>query len=131
VYASADTYTAIVTATNDVSTDSATTSVLIAEELDDPITGLVLTSDAPTVLGETTTFNATTTGGTNIIYEWNFGDGNSTTGSDSTVEHTYPEAGVYTATVTARNTASNVTASTQVEIVQEGAVTLYLPLIWQ
>ncbi len=45
------------------------------EPPDDPIEGLTAENNSPTPLGETTTFTATVTGGTNIQYDWDFGDG--------------------------------------------------------
>ena len=54
-YPTAGTYTAIVTAVNSVSTDVATTTVIV----DEAITGLSATDDGPTVLSNATAFTAT------------------------------------------------------------------------
>jgi gliding motility-associated-like protein len=49
----------------------------------------------------TTTFVNNTTGGGNITYEWDFGDGQTSTDPNPT--HTYTTTGAYTVTLTARN----------------------------
>jgi YD repeat-containing protein len=79
-----------------------------------PIAGLAATNDSPTTLGQLTMLTATVTAGTNVSYEWAFGDGEA--GSGSVVTHTYPDAGVCTAVVTASNSVSVVTATTAVTI---------------
>ena len=94
-------YTAIVTAVNRVSAVTATTAVTIT---DIPISGLVATNDSPTALGNTTTLSASVTDGTNATFFWAFGDG--TTGNGGLVTHVYPDAGEYTAVVTASNSAN-------------------------
>jgi uncharacterized repeat protein (TIGR01451 family) len=80
--------------------------------------GWVVTSPgpgkSPTELGQATTLTATVTSGTNLSYTWAFGDG--ATGSGSHPSHTYPAAGVYTAVVTAGNSASVLTAPTTITI---------------
>ncbi|MEZ4583997.1 MAG: PKD domain-containing protein [Caldilineaceae bacterium] len=81
---------------------------------DDPITALSATNDGPTVLGTITTFNATATGGSNVTYAWDFGDGNS--GSGASPAHIYAATGAYTATVTASNGAGSLSAQTVVEV---------------
>ena len=88
---------------------------------DIPITGLTATNDSPTLLGEVTALSAMVTGGTNIVYIWDFGDDSS--GSGQVVTHTYAVAGDYTATVTATNTANSLSATT--------VVTISAPTYWQ
>lgn len=80
----------------------------------DPIAGLAASNNSPTGLGSTTTLTATITGGTNVAYAWNFGDGSSSTGANPS--HTYTAIGTYTATVTATNPLGSVTATTTVQI---------------
>ncbi len=104
-------YTALVTATN--STSTASTSCLVTIT-DVPITGLTATNDSPTLIGETTTLTATITGGTGVVYSWNFGDDTSAGGQ--VVTHVYPATGIYTATITATNSLGDVFATTQVVI---------------
>ncbi|MBI1293417.1 PKD domain-containing protein [bacterium] len=62
---------------------------------DVPISGLNVENDSPTLLGQSTAFTATITGGTGVSYSWDFGDGN--TGSGAQTSHTYAAPGVYTA----------------------------------
>jgi PKD repeat protein len=122
-YQSVGIYTAIVTATNSVSLLTATTLVTIS---DVPISGLSASNDSPTLFGIATTLCATVTSGSNIIYSWDFGDGE--TGDGAVVMHTYPAVGIYTATVTATNSANTLTADTRVTIIAP-SFNLYLPLI--
>ena len=106
-------YIATVTATNSVSSDSTTTSVAINQT----ITGLSATNDSPTTLGETTTLTATISAGSNVTYEWDFGDGSpAETGKE--VTHVYASAGIYTATVTATNNVSQSATTTTVYVDQ-------------
>ena len=82
-----------------------------------PIAGLSATNDGPTVLGRATTFTATVSAGSDVSYAWNFGD--QTTGSGQIVTHTYPHAGLFTATVTATNSVSGpVTATTRITVTE-------------
>ncbi|MBP8002546.1 MAG: VCBS repeat-containing protein [Chloroflexi bacterium] len=90
------------------------------------IEGVAAANDSPTPFGQTTTFTATVTAGSNVVYTWAFGDGQTATGA--TVSHVYANPGVYTATVTASNSLGQLIATTQVAII----VTVYqqyLPLI--
>ena len=121
-------YTASVTATNSVSTQVATTTVEVYEQA---IAGLVAVNDSPTLLGESTVLTATVVSGTNIIYEWDLGDGTVVTGP--VVTHVYPVAGVYTATVTASNAVSSEIATTTVVVYEVPPLLwqLYLPTVWR
>lgn len=65
-------------------------------------------------MGFPTTLSATVADGTLVSYDWSFGDGD--TGSGHVVEHVYPDAGLYTAVVTASNDVSWLTAATTVTI---------------
>jgi YD repeat-containing protein len=93
---------------------------------DEPIAGLAATNDSPTLAGQLTTLTATVTAGTNVAYTWAFGDGEM--GSGSVVTHTYLDAGVYTAVVTASNSVSVLTATTTVTITQRVITYEYDPL---
>ena len=92
---------------------------------DTPIEGLTASNDSPTPLGGATTFTATVTSGTNVSFTWAFGDDSS--GNGALVTHIYPAAGIYTATVTARNGAGTQTAWTVATI--KLTYRNYLPLI--
>jgi hypothetical protein len=104
-------YTATVTATNSISQAQAQTMVEIYQI---PITGLLAFNSSPTVLGDSTYLTATVISGSNVLYEWDLGDGITATGA--TVSHVYPDIGFFTAVVTATNSVSQVVASTQVEV---------------
>ncbi|CAG0932269.1 Serine protease AprX [Thermoflexales bacterium] len=118
VYSALGVYTAVVTASNNISSVVATTPVTITDQ---PISGLTAANSSPTVLGNPTAFIATASG-TNIAYAWNFGDG--TTGSGNATNHTYPAVGVYTAVVTASNSSSALTATTYVTITEAAIANL-------
>jgi len=126
-YGTVGTYTAIVTATNSVSVVTATLPITIT---DVPISGLSALNSSPTALGQTTTFTATITAGSNVNYAWDFGDG--TTGTGNPMTHTYGAVGNYTATVTATNSVSAVIATTTITVVTIPVTSnypVYLPLV--
>lgn len=85
----------------------------------------VAANDSPTPLGQTTTFSATVTAGTHVVYTWDFGDGTSDVGE--VVSHTYLSIGTYTATVTATNSVSTVTATTTVLVEDEAIMGVLWP----
>jgi PKD repeat protein len=60
-------------------------------------------------------FNSTVTGGGDLTYDWNFGDGNSSDLADPV--HTYAEDGVYEVILTVSNECGQVIISDNVEIV--------------
>jgi hypothetical protein len=96
------------------------------EPPDDPIEGLTAENDSPTLLGDTTTFTATITGGTNVTYDWDFGDGHSTTGQ--IVEHIYEAAGTYSVTVTATNSRGSASAET-LAVIETHLYDIFLPQV--
>jgi PKD repeat protein len=122
-YAAVGMYDVVVTATNSVSELTATTQVTIQPVA---IEGLMAANSSPTTLGSTTMLTATVSAGSNISYTWAFGDGGY--GSDAVVSHTYPAAGTYDAVITATNSVSQLTATTQVTITRQD-VYIYLPLV--
>ncbi len=109
-----------VTAQNPVSLVTATHTITIS---DAPIVGLTASNDSPTLLGTPTTLSASVSGGSNVSYTWQFGDGES--GAGAVVQHTYAAPGSHTATVTASNSLGQAQASTQVKVI----VRNYLPLV--
>jgi hypothetical protein len=121
-YAFAGIYTAEVTATNAVSQVKATTIV----KVDAPITGLTAANDGPSLLGAPTKLTASIIGGSDVTYEWDFGDGNS--GNGPVVSHNYTAAGSYTAEVTASNSISQESAVTTV-VVNEATVKIFGPIV--
>lgn len=85
------------------------------------------TSSSPDMLGQTTTFQNTSTG-TNLSYEWSFGDGSPPVSSlATTITHTYLATGTYSVVLTATNNAGSNVATSNVEI--EPGQPVYLPLI--
>ena len=78
------------------------------------ISGLTAANDGPTILGSATRLTAAISGGSDVSYQWDFGDGNS--GSGAVVSHHYAEPGLYTAEVTASNSSSFETAVTAVTV---------------
>ncbi|MBN1656914.1 MAG: PKD domain-containing protein, partial [Anaerolineae bacterium] len=117
VYPAPGLYTATVTAANHVSVLTATTVVLVEAA----VTGLAAVNDSPTALGTPTTLTATVSAGTSPTYTWAFGDGEG--GSGPVLAHVYPAPGLYTATVTAANHVSALTATTVV-LVEEAVAGL-------
>lgn len=94
-----------------------------AVEGDTPILSLTASNDSPTTLGDLTTLTAATSGGMNVSYQWNLGDG--TLGEGEVITHLYPTAGVYTAVVTATNSVGQLTTTTLV-VVESPTTTPYL-----
>jgi PKD repeat protein len=122
-YAAPGAYTATVTATNSFGQETATTLVQIT---DVPISGLTASNDSPTLVGIATQLTATVSSGSNVTYVWDLGDGNSDNGAEITHQYTAP--GTYTATVTAVNSAGQLSAPTVVQV-KALAFSLYLPVI--
>ncbi len=91
-----------------------------------PISGLIAANDGPTVLGNLTQLTATITGGSNVTYEWDFGDGNNDSGA--AVSHQYASPGLYTAEVTATNSIGSETATTDVQVLEISS-TVFIPML--
>ncbi len=89
-----------------------------------PVSGLTAINDSPTFVGQTTYLTATVAAGTDVDYIWDLGDG--TSGAGRILSHTYPAAGVYTAVVTAQNSFSTLTATTDITIIPYNN---YLPVV--
>jgi len=95
----AGTYNVVVSASDGVNSASAsfvwTTQGALPLTLDTP--------PAPPfiVATGTATYTASASGGTNLLYKWNFGDGTAETGwsSESTITHSYANPGTYVITV--------------------------------
>ena len=83
---------------------------------DTAISDLTLTSNAPSSPNDAVTFQAFVACGSNIIYDWNFGDGVTVSETTGKVRHAYATVGTYTASVTARNSSNSVSNSTSVSI---------------
>jgi PKD repeat protein len=120
-YSAPGEYTAEVTASNGVSEETTTTLVQVEEA----ITGLEAANDGPTLLGNVTQFTASLSTGSNVIYEWDFGDGESDSGT--AVSHQYAIPGTYTVELSATNLVSQETVTTLVHVIEQFSW-IYLPL---
>jgi hypothetical protein len=87
-----------------------------------PIAGLAATNDGPRDVGQAITFTATITAGENVSYNWAFGDGGTATGA--VAQHTYLQAGSFSASVTAANQVSSFTTSTTVQVLARTSLAL-------
>ncbi|MGD8807251.1 MAG: PKD domain-containing protein, partial [Chloroflexota bacterium] len=105
-------YLAQVTAINPVSSQTAQTAVDVLR----PVSGLEAASSSPTALGAGTAFTATVSGGDDLVYEWEFGDGAGAFGAMA--NHTYAASGTYTATVTATNSVSGQSADVPITVIE-------------
>jgi len=113
LYAGVDVYTATVTANKGSDVFTATTVVIV----DETISNLIAINDSPAFFGDTTALTATISTGSNVTYAWDFGDGQPSAMDDQAATlHNYA-AGTYTATVTASNSVSSMSATTQVQLV--------------
>ena len=83
--------------------------------MEEAIEGLRAHNDGPSVLGTPTGFTATHEKGTSVLYEWEYGDGQ--TGTGAAVDHTYAASGTFLAKVTATNSLGSEEATTQVIVV--------------
>jgi hypothetical protein len=99
-----------VTASNSVNQATATTNVLVEEA----IAGLSAANDGPALLGTVTQLSATISGGSNVTYNWDFGD--NTNGIGAIVSHQYAAPGSYFAEVTASNAVSQSMVTTTVVV---------------
>jgi chitodextrinase len=114
-YASPGAFTAEVTASNSLGQETTTTLVQVDETVI-PISGLTATNDGPTLLGLITQLSASISGGNNVTYEWDFGDGDNANGA--MVSHQYASPGTFTAEITAMNSLGQETATTVVQVLE-------------
>ncbi len=89
----------------------------IIGSMEEPISGLSAANDSPTILGETTVLTASIISGTNVLFDWDLGDGITATGA--VVSHIYPGVGTFAATVTATNEISTDHAKTLITIFED------------
>lgn len=117
-YAAAGDYTVILTATNPVGSHAFTRVVSI---LQTPQAGFL--SSSPDNVGQTTVFTSTSSG-TDLSYDWDFGDVTSSTNMNPT--HVYPAIGTYTVLLTVTNAVGSDTA---IGIVEITPWQIFLPLV--
>ena len=78
------------------------------------LSGLSASNDGPTIESLSTQFNATIATGSDVSFNWEFGDG--TIGVGAAPAHQYASPGSYLATVVASNSISTLTATTTVDV---------------
>jgi parallel beta-helix repeat protein len=88
---------------------------------DTPINGLTATNDGPQPDHNPVVLTATVSGGSNVSYTWDPGDG-SAPQNGRVVTQTYTSPGTYTAVVTATNSVGQETASTEVTINRSASI---------
>ncbi len=129
-YGTSGVYTAVVTATGLINSQTATTTVTITDEA---IAGLVVTGTSPVELGTDPNLQASVTAGSDVRYDWDFGNGetcfycgqNPIMGAD----YNYTASGTYTVVVTASNTVNSLTDSITIEVTPVYSAFVYLPLV--
>jgi uncharacterized repeat protein (TIGR01451 family) len=112
LYESPGVYQVTLAATNEYETDTATGAFEVVDQL---VAGF--TSNSPVVLGELAVFTNTTTGPGTITFEWDFGDGETST--ETSPSHLYESPGVYQVTLTATNEYETDTATGTFEVVDQ------------
>ena len=119
VYSEAGTYTATLTVTSGVQTATDTAQVLV-KDIDELV---VQVSDKSVVTGVEDSFTASVIGGeAPYTYEWDFGDGTSSTEPNPT--HTYTVAGEYTITAIVTDNNAKTSSDTAIIVVEEGESTV-------
>lgn len=113
VYTQPGSYSATVTAVNNVG--SVTDTVMV--RVDEAIADLAAINSSATDLGEATWFTASVAAGSGLSYAWDFGDGSADLGAGVWPSHTYGQLGTYVAWVTATNSVSEQAISTTVTVV--------------
>lgn len=78
---------------------------------DAPLAGLRASHSNRAAVGAPAMFTATVESGTNVIFEWGFGDGSVQRTMSNVITHTYAVAGTYPITLTAFNESSQRSAS--------------------
>jgi subtilisin-like proprotein convertase family protein len=94
-----------------------TTSAEYEIYAEESMVGLGLSVDATAgLVNELRQFVAATTGGSNVEYTWDFGDGEIVTGSGGVVQHAYGAAGIYAVVVTASNALGSLSAGVTMNV---------------
>ena len=75
-------------------------SIVVFGSLSQPPTAFFTYTPESPVVNQTITFDASSTGENITSYEWNLGDGNTTSTPDPVITHTYVSPDVYTVTLT-------------------------------
>jgi len=116
----AGTYDVVVTVSDGVNVASASFSWAVTSS--NAVVLEPLPTMTPVQTGLSSSFTATTSGGTNVVYRWNFGDGTGDTAwsSSATVSHNFSSPGTYNVTL-------SVTDDSQVLQTRSFIQTVYLP----
>ncbi len=128
-YANAGTYNATITVT-DSALNTVTSSVLVTVTAQGTPLSIVLLTQTQTsgVVPLSVSFSVTVEGGTAPYnYSWDFGDGTGNTLTSWDPNHTYELSGKYYATVTVRDSASNVTSATSEQITVVNQSNTFVP----
>ncbi len=97
-------------------TDNVTVNQTATVSFEDaPISSLAIVHSGNAVIGQAVQFTATVNSqATNVNYSWNFGDSSTIWQGGPTINHTYQTPGEYDVVVTATNTASTQSATTNI-----------------
>ena len=112
VYTDTGAYQVVVTASNTLNQLTTTLSVSVTSPI--TITGLQAFNDSPADRWQRVRLSATLATGSDVTYNWDFGDGSF--GAGDSVQHSYAQTGHYTAVVTASNGINTMVATTPVTI---------------
>lgn len=103
-YATAGTYNVLLTATSD---NGCTDTVTVAVTVNPEPTSAFTIVDASVCFGDTVYFTNGSTAGADVVYAWDFGDGNTSTETDPA--HLYAGPGVYDVTLALLDTVTGCT----------------------
>lgn len=123
-YAAVGSYTVTLTVSNGLGSDVATAVVDVYEAIH-----AAFSTNSPVTLGEAVIFTNTSIG-TDLTYNWDFGDGNSS--ADANPSHTYAWPGTYTVTLVISNGVDTDTAVDTVVVLDDTpppGYIIYLPII--
>lgn len=104
--------------TDDGAPAETSTDSIIVSVGDTPISGLTVSCPDPSFAGVQTTCTASVTAGTDITYDWDFGDGTpDVLDGGASVSHIFANTGSYVVTVTASNGQGSVIATDTVNVI--------------
>ena len=112
-YAQTGNYDVVLTATNSQDSYSAQTMVYVGT----PVAGLLIGHDGPNLLGTDTNFFASFLEGSDLVFDWDFGDGTKFTTSSISAPHQYSDPGQYSVVLTASNPLNSDSALAEVEVI--------------
>jgi len=119
VYATAGSYSAILTATNAGGSSTSTKAITVTQA--PPVAAFSVSTSTPTTIQTVTFTDASTNAPT--AWAWTFGDGTTSTVQNPT--HVYATAGAYTATLTASNAGGSSTSTKAITVTQAPPVAAF------